>query len=295
MKSPVLLFFSLISIELSSQTVGYVVDIKTNNPVPFANIWVENEYIGTTSNRDGSFSIKEKQNDKYLIITSIGYEKQRVKIDSRNLKVLLVPVTYKIPEVFVTPQKKKELKIYTYRKSQIHRFNAPTVPEIFARFFPYKDEYQNLQFIKAIRIETLSKIESIINLRFFNINQNGEPGNDILNSNLTIMIRKGRRSTFITNFNNTQIQFPIDGLFIAIEYIIIKDNEYEYDYFDEESKKRSKIMGYMPMIGTIKTETSANSWIFRNGKWEMDLGKSKDEINEETKNYYIAMELTLSN
>jgi hypothetical protein len=295
MKCSVLLFFSLISIELSSQTVGYIVDIKTNYPVPFANIWVENENIGTTSDRDGSFSIKENRGDKYLIITSIGYEKQRVKMDSPNLKVLLVPVTYKIPEVFVTPQKKKELKIYSYRKSQIHQFNAPTVPEIFARFFPYKDEYQNVQFIKSIRIETLSKTESIINLRFFNIDKNGEPGNDILDSSLTIKIRKGRRSTLITDFNNTEIQFPIDGLFIAIEYIIIKENEYEYEYFDEETKKRNKILGYMPMIGTIRTETSANSWVFRKGKWEKDLGKNNDEMNEETKNYYIAMELTLSN
>ena len=295
MKNTILILFYFISVDLFSQTEGYIIDIKTNNPVPFANIWVENENIGTTSNNEGVFYFKDDQNNKFLIITSIGYEKHRVKVDSSTLKIFLVPVTYMIPEVLVTPIKRKELKVNTYGKSQIQRFTAPSTPQIFARFFPFQNEYRNFRYIKAIRIETLSKTESIINLRFFKVNQDGEPGNDLLNSNLIINVRKGKRSTLITNFKNTQIQFPIDGLFIAVEYIIVKENEYEYVYFDKESKKTNKVLGYMPMIGTIKTETSSNSWVFRNGKWEKDLGKSNDEWTDETKNHFIAMELTLSN
>ncbi len=295
MKYTILILFYFISVDLFSQTEGYIIDINTNNPVPFANIWVENENIGTTSDKEGVFHFKDDQNNKYLIITSIGYEKLRVKIDSSNLKIFLVPLTYMIPEVLVTPIKKKELKVNTYRKSQVHQYTAPTTPQILARFFPFQNDYRNFRFIKAIRIETLSKTESIINLRFFKVKQDGKPGNDLLNSNLIINVRKGKRSTLVTNFKNTQIQFPTDGLFIAVEYIIVKENEYEYEYFDKESKKIQKVLGYMPMIGTIKTGTSSNSWVFRNGKWEKDLGKSSDEMTDETKNYFIAMELTLSN
>lgn len=295
MKNTILILVCFISVDLFSQTEGYIIDIKTNNPVPFANIWVENENIGTTSDKEGVFQFKDDQNNKYLIITSIGYEKLRVKVDYSALKVFMVPVTYTIPEVLVTPIKKKELKVNTYRKSQIKQYTAPTTPQIFARFFPFQNDYRTFRFIKAIRIETLSKNESIINLRFFKVNQDGEPGNDLLNSNLIINVRKGKRSTLVNNFNNTQIQFPTDGLFIAVEYIIVKENEYEYEYFDKESKTTNKVIGYMPMIGTIKTETSSNSWVFRNGNWEKDLGKSNDEMIYETKNHFIAMELTLSN
>jgi hypothetical protein len=295
MKNTVLILFYFISVDLFSQTEGYIIDIKTNNPVPFANIWVENENTGTTSDKEGVFYFKDDQNNKFLIITSIGYEKHRVKVDSSTPKIFLVPITYMIPEVLVTPIKKKELKVNPYRKSQIHQYTAPTTPQIFARFFPFQNDYRNFRFIKAIRIETLSKTESIINLRFFKVNQDGQPGNDLFYGNLIINIKKGRRNTIITNFNNTNIQFPTEGLFVAIEYIIVKENEYEYEYFDKESKKKNKVLGYMPMIGTIKTETSSNSWVFRNGKWEKDLGKSDDELADETKNHFIAMELTLTN
>lgn len=295
MKNAIVSIFILISIDTFSQSVGCIFDLKTNNPIPFVNIWVENENIGTTSDKDGVFYFKDAQSNKFLIITSIGYEKQRVKVDSSTLKIFLLPVTYMIPEVLVTPIKKKELKVNTIRKSQINQYTAPTTPQIFAIFFPFQNEYLIFHFIKAIRIETLSKAESIINLRFFKVNQDGEPGNDLLNSNLIINVRKGKRSTLVTNFNNTQIQFPTDGLFIAVEYIIVKENEYEYEYFDKETKKIKKVLGYMPMIGTIKTGTSSNSWVFRYGKWEKDLGKSNNEMTDETKNHFIAIELTLSN
>lgn len=295
MKNAIVSIFILISIDIFSQSVGCIFDLKTNNPIPFVNIWVENENVGTTSSINGNFYFKHNQINKYLIITSIGYEKERIKMDSGFLKVFLVPKTYAIPEVLVSPLKKKEIKIFTYRKSQIDQYNAPTTPQIFARYFPYSVDNHNLTFIKSIKIETLSKFESIINLRFFSVTQNGEPENDILSNPLIIKVKKGKRSTIISNFNNTQIQFPSDGIFIAIEYLIVEENQYEYEYFDKTLHQRSKVSGYMPMIGTIKTDTPANSWVFRKGKWEKDLGKSENDMKEESKNHFIAMELTISN
>ena len=48
--------FILISFSLSAQIKGVVVD-ENNKPIPYVNIWIENENIGSTSEDDGSFKI----------------------------------------------------------------------------------------------------------------------------------------------------------------------------------------------------------------------------------------------
>ena len=69
------LLLLLMSFYVSAQTKGVVVD-ESGKPIPYVNIWVENENIGTTSEENGEFSINVSDN-KYLIFSAIGYETQR--------------------------------------------------------------------------------------------------------------------------------------------------------------------------------------------------------------------------
>ena len=63
-------FLSLIlfiaAFSLSAQVKGIVKDNSTGEPIPFVNIWVENENIGTTTEINGTFSINVKEKDKKL-------------------------------------------------------------------------------------------------------------------------------------------------------------------------------------------------------------------------------------
>jgi hypothetical protein len=295
MRHFITLILLLISGEILSQTKGIVLNKNTNAPVPYANIWIANENMGTTSDKNGLFAFKEDLKNKLLIISSIGFESEQIHIDSPNLKLYLIPKTYFIKEIIVTPRQNKEIVIGNYRKSQIHQFVGPTTPQIFARLFPYKVEYADNHFIKRIRIETLSRIESIINLRLFYVNDNGGPGEDILNTNFLIKVKKGRKITTIDSFDEYKIRFPKEGLFIALEYLIIEENEYQFNYYDKDLNKKVTVTSYMPMIGTIKTDNSLNSWVYRNGKWEKDLGKKTEEMTDDKKNYFVAMEITLTN
>ena len=80
------LFLILFSISFFSQTKGIVVD-ESGKPIPYVNIWVENENIGTTSEENGAFSINVSDN-KYLIFSAIGYVTQR-KISNILDKIVL--------------------------------------------------------------------------------------------------------------------------------------------------------------------------------------------------------------
>ena len=71
------LLFLLFSVSLSAQIKGSVVD-ENNKPIPYVNIWVENENTGATTEENGEFSINCLPN-KNLIFSAMGYEKKWLK------------------------------------------------------------------------------------------------------------------------------------------------------------------------------------------------------------------------
>ncbi|MFN7313430.1 MAG: DUF5686 family protein [Bacteroidota bacterium] len=60
---------------------GKVIDAN-NSAVEYANIYIEGSGIGTNSNSEGEFTMRLKSTDNIVIVVqSIGFEKQRIKID----------------------------------------------------------------------------------------------------------------------------------------------------------------------------------------------------------------------
>lgn len=70
---------------------GKVIDAN-NAPVEYANIYLEGSGVGTNSNSEGEFTLQLKSTDNItLVVQSIGFEKQRVKIDmNTRTKELLI-------------------------------------------------------------------------------------------------------------------------------------------------------------------------------------------------------------
>ena len=63
---------------------GKVVD-EYNEPVIYANVYLEESKIGTTSNQNGEFELKVKEfNNATLVVQSLTYEKQKIKLGLRT-------------------------------------------------------------------------------------------------------------------------------------------------------------------------------------------------------------------
>ena len=58
-------FFLLMSFSFFAQTKGVVVD-ESGKPIPYVNIWVENENIGTISEENVVFSITASANKNLI-------------------------------------------------------------------------------------------------------------------------------------------------------------------------------------------------------------------------------------
>lgn len=287
MRILIVLFF--ITGNLFPQTQGYILNKETNAPVIFANIWITGEDIGTTSDSLGHFRFDKDFRNSSLIISSIGYERAEVLIDSTFLNIYLVPVMYEIREVTVKPRSGKEFVIADYRRLQILNYTGPCSPQIFARYFPYKSEYSINQVIKRIEIATFSKVVSTVNLRFFAVNADGEPGQDMLKSNYPVTVKKGRRTTRIDNLDTLGIRIPENGLFIAFEFLIIQENASVMTVIDADSREKITTTFYYPGLGNIRADASVASWNYGGGKWYRNqVGKYN---MKDKKSYCLAMKV----
>lgn len=112
MKNSILLVILLItSLCLSSnaqiQIQSKIVDNKTGEAIPFANISIENTTKGTMSNQEGKFQLHINLvgiNTK-VIVSSLGYQTLRIHPKKIGKTIQLNPVTYGIDEVKVSASK----------------------------------------------------------------------------------------------------------------------------------------------------------------------------------------------
>ena len=93
---------------------GKVVDLSSNRPIIFANIYLEGTNIGTVSNADGDFLIKIPLfvENKTLIISSIGYKNTQLSFDqlvSGNKLIKLETNPIPIEEVTIINKDAREL------------------------------------------------------------------------------------------------------------------------------------------------------------------------------------------
>ena len=283
----VLLFLTCFSI--TAQIKGFIVDDK-NQPIPYVNIWVENENIGTTSNEDGIFTINAS-NDKILVFSAVGFETKKSKI-SNNDRVVLKIAIYNLSEIVITKSSRtKEIEIGNHKKSFGSHLSG-SVPWIYAKRFEFDTVYRKTPFLKNAVVLTKSKIKNAtFKLRIFSVMENGFPGDDLLNENVVIVVKKGINKNII-DLSKYHLTFPVNGIFVAYEWMIIEQNKYFYDPYSKESSKE-KFITYAPAVMVNKVETE-NTFTYREGKWFSRKGFS---LNEKSNKVVIepAINLTLTN
>lgn len=299
MKIRFTLFFLLIFLNnLFSQINATIIDEKTNEKVPFVNIWVENENIGTSADANRKFTLEKIKSDKILVFSAIGYE--NLKINSNEIKevVKLVPTITNLKEVVLIQRKNnKKLVIEKYKKSIINHYWACNFPKIEARLFNYKQEYSNTPFLRTIKVLTNNekKEDAVFNVRLYNIGKNGLPESTIYDENILGYAKNGKKNTEI-DVSNLNIQFPEKGIIIAVEWIITDANKSEYEIFDQITKSKKNHIHYNPNFGTIPVNTNDNLFFYYTGKWYKNTHKSSTDYGLYKDKYLcIAMELTLTN
>jgi len=279
----IIIFLVLTSI-LNGQTFtlsNVVVDSKSQEKLPFANIMVVNYNIGINSDDEGKFELilPDSLLQESIKISYVGYETLTLSISKAICvkEICLIPKDISLDEIVVKPTRKK-LKII-----EINKFNKkdclvryspmernpnimiptrPHEPTIEAIYFPYKDEYRNMKIKEiSLRITNYKESSTSFNLRLYEGDENGIPSKSLLGKNLIIETSKGRETISI-NLENYQISIPENGIFIGFELLIIDKNmSWGYD------NKGTRYTLYSPYLNFTRVEKKEYFWLYSKGEW----------------------------
>ena len=138
----ILLYFTIQVFSQTFSITGTVKDATTTQPVPFANVFIANTTIGTTTNEKGEFSISKVPLGTVIVSVSIlGYEptRQTVRAETETNKVIdfaINPSDEELTEVKIAIKRDKNWE----KKAQ--RFTKLILGEsIFAKNCIFKNLY----------------------------------------------------------------------------------------------------------------------------------------------------------
>jgi hypothetical protein len=253
----------LVSISASAQIKGVVKDSITGKPIPYANIWVENENIGTISKEDGTFEIKTAK-DKPLFFSIIGYHSKKTILNSKN-EVLLSQKSIELENIDIITLKKSESLLVG--KSVFRRIThlQGKYPQILAKKFDYDTIYKKTPYLKEIEVFTQSKIkDASFKLRILLHDSISDlPIIDLVNEDIIIKVKRGRNKTQI-DVSKYKIKFPEKGLDIGLESMLIESNKYIYSYKYNGLNYDTEL--YAPAIICNNSEEE-KSYVFLNNEW----------------------------
>lgn len=82
MKTTVLAILLLITASISAQTISGIVMDKDGNPLPGANVYIENTFSGTSTNAHGKYTFPFSDTGLFILITEfVGFESHRQEIN----------------------------------------------------------------------------------------------------------------------------------------------------------------------------------------------------------------------
>jgi hypothetical protein len=281
-----------ISCSLSAQIKGVVKDSLTGKPIQYVNIWVENENIGSTSEENGTFSINTTAKGKRLIFSTLGYEKKIIKA-SETLEVNLKLTAYSLNEVVISKSiGTKSIEIGKTNNEIYQAFDNG--PKMDTKYFPYKTSYNKTKYLKQVTIYTDSRIENaIIKIHFYEVAPNGSPGEELLDKDFVVTVKKGTR---INRFDLKEfnLKFPKTGLFIGFEKLMIENNKTEKTITDSNTNKSQTQKTYFPFVLYNYVEREF-LYTFSGGKWNRQTKKGESETSAKIMINEPAITLILTN
>src|SRR5690554_4646432 len=129
-----LLFLLFISSSLSAQIIGKITDSEGNS-LSNVNIYIQDSYIGTTSNDDGNYSLKASPKSEYTIIYQfLGFKTYSETVSPRSypyiLNVELGEESTSLEEVVLNTSEDPAYRIIRetikQRKENLEKINAYT-------------------------------------------------------------------------------------------------------------------------------------------------------------------------
>ncbi|MFT3794516.1 carboxypeptidase-like regulatory domain-containing protein [Flavobacterium sp.] len=292
MKKFFLAAFFGIGFAASAQIKGIVKDSLSGAPIPYAMIAVENENIGSSSEEDGTFSIRTSAQSQNLVFYALGFERKIVAIAKAN-EVKLKPSPVQIEEIVVSDrQGTRQLEIGKSENRVSQAFDQ--APRIDLKYFPNLPEYRKTKYLKQVCIVTDSKIEdATFKIHLYSVDENGYPGKELLEKDFVVSVSKGVMKTKF-NLSKFNLAMPKCGLFVGFEKLMIEKNKVEKTVLDPNTNYPETQITHYPLM--LYNRVSRDFvFVFTNGKWVLKSNPTPEDASSQLKVYEPAITLILTN
>lgn len=267
------------------QVGGSIVDKCTKQPVPYANIYVLGKKAGTTANELGLFGIDISEEDDTLVVSAIGYETSKVQLSGVDNMIYLNAIEYHIKEVEVRP--KKGSKSITMNSLKGRKTNntllSNAFPWIVARYFQKRPGHNHYHFVKSAGVLVRNRARSAkFKLRLLDVGEDGKPAADLIENGVLVKIRRGKRVVKV-DLEEYGVVFPDNGIFVAVETLMIDDNRNDFTY-TEPGRRKKKVISYFEPNFAIFYDDSCYTHMFFSDGW----------VEQNSKIFDLAVELVLT-
>lgn len=288
-----LMFFLLPKI--NAQITGEVLNLHSKEKIAYVNIWVQNQNFGTTTDENGIFKLRALADSSKLVFSAIGYESKTFGVKDLQKQIFLKPISFELATVTVNPPKFKN-KIRTGKidkKVTGLNFISFEQPWRVGKIFSYNSAYDNKPFLKEIEVFTSAHADRTMQIHVLEVSENAVEDWEILESNILIKVEKGQNITKI-DLKPYQIKIPKSGVMIVVEWLLIHENRFEFEYKNKDGFAQNDGFFYEPSISTILKSTNKNTWVYKNGIWTKDRPRKILLNNPKGEYAELVMELILS-
>jgi hypothetical protein len=271
---------------------GTLLDVKTKEPIVYANISFlqTTKGISTTEKGDFFMYINKKYLKGKVHISCLNYKDTIVNaLDINNTTLFMLSKEIVLDEAVITKRVDKSILVDRVKR-KVHGVHSAGM-RMMAKYFPNTKKLQCCNYISKVSIYFSKRHnkKSKFRVRIFDKDEKtGLPKNDLLNVNLPVTISEGQLQTEI-DLSNYSIEMPKNGLFIAFEKLFIPFNEYG----KRQAESDSEVL-YAPIIGFTKynyKKPKDRTFYYVKGIWtESALNKIS-----RFRKFAPAISLTLSN
>jgi hypothetical protein len=229
---------------------GTVKNIRTKKPVPFANVFIRNESIGTITNNEGVFEIffPESQIFDTLIVSCLGFFSEKIPYDKflgESVDIYLDPNKFIVlSEVIVRPENPREMVLKAINNKV---FNYSTKPILLTAFFRESSKQDNNYIslseamIDIYKTSYTNESEDLIKLK------KGRKGSNASNSILVSLVVEGGL------YNNMQLDIMKYGVSF-LDPDQMKNYEYTFERQTTYGGRHTYIVNFkfnrdLPSIG----------------------------------------------
>ena len=246
-----------------------ILNSKTKQPVPYAGVYVTN-YMGASADDRGVFTLPKLHDSTMVRLSSVGYKDLVVRSGKLADTILMDEEVYKLDEVKIYATGKKVVKVDKLKRSSIQLSMCPPYKTRFVgKTFLYNETYKETLFIKSVSIRTTSdQTNGLLNVRFFSLNDKGEPGESIYNHNNVFSVQEGEQITTKIDVSHYMIPFPEKGLCVGVETMLLEQNKVTL-YYDTKAGEMKEVIIYEPAlkVSELDKDEPKRTWCYNGEKW----------------------------